>query len=90
MTGRIGGSKTHGIPAVRSIERRRLNFAGGWMPRRIGQVIAGSSLSGPRQVLDESANPGLAASGSGDVLVGVLGSLMAKGLSAARTALLSV
>jgi len=81
--------------SVAEIEANRPQVAGEFA-RRFGVVLvlkgAGTVTALPdgRLFINSSGNPGLASGGMGDVLTGLVGSLLAQGLAAAEAARLAV
>lgn len=81
--------------STEAIQANRLAAATG-LAKRLGAVVvlkgAGSVIAGPdgRLAINPTGNPGMATGGMGDVLAGVIGSLLAQGLPAWEAACLGV
>lgn len=85
-------SRVLGVPAG-EIQSARLRFGAALATDHVACVLKGARTvvtGGGRQSIETAGNQGMATAGSGDVLAGMCGALLAKGLPAYEAAVLGV
>lgn len=89
---RLLGKSTGDVQADRFAAAEELlrRFGGAVVLKGAGTLVASDSDSGPRIGVADVGNPGMASGGMGDILSGVIGGLLAQGLSLAQAAELGV